>query len=352
MNDETKKKFFKTLGKIGLSIGMQITAYEVYSKIFQRVDLPDYNIYPGLFDYQKVKKILPRTTFKFSSNREKLQGYYYEAKTKAKGIVILVHGFHSGSDDYLPITMRLVEKGYDVFSYDGCGTYRSTGKSLNGFLQGLVDLDYAVRYINNSKKYAGKKLFLLGHSCGGFAVNAVLNIHKKFNAVASIAAVNNAYKLLLDKGDEYAGEIASTGFSEEFLDNHQKQIFGKYCKYTALDGVNSVKIPIFIAHGKNDETISYELQSLISKRKQIKNPNVTYVTTSNNQGGHVSIWHSVKSNDYQKEVDSTLKRMKKDKKSHEEVAEYVKTVDHALYSEINYELIDQIIEMFDSTLKK
>lgn len=347
MKDETKDKIIKILGNVVLPVGGYLASIKIYNTIFKRLERPDYSIYPGLYNYQRIKSFLPRKELTFISKGERLEAYYYEADNP-KGLVVLVHGFHSGSDDYLPITMYLVKNGYNVFSYDGCGTYGSTGDSLKGFSQGLVDLDYALKFIKNNKFLKKQKLFLLGHSCGGFAVNAVLNIYKKgISGVASIAAVNNCYKLLIDKGDEYAGEIASTGFPADFLDSHQKKIFGKYIKYTALDGVNSVNVPIFIAHGDSDETISYELQSLISHKDEIINPNVIYLTTTGNQGGHTSIWHSKRSNDYQEIVDQEIKRMKKDKLDNQEIAKYVMSVDNYLYSEINFDLFDKIIEMFD-----
>ena len=351
--DENKKNILKSLAAVGLSVGGLVAAKALYHKIFQRLERPDYDIYPGLYDYKKVEEVLPRTTFTFTSVGNKLTAYYYESKQKPKGLIVLVHGFHSGSDDYLPIIMFFVEHGYNVFSYDGCGTYESEGKDLRGFSQGLVDLDNALNFIKKDKRFKKQKLFLFGHSCGGFAVNTVINYHPKdVEAVASIAAVNNCYKLILEKGDQYAGEVASQGFPKDFLDSYQKTIFGKYVRFDAVSGVNKTKIPFFIAHGNNDKTISYEEQSLISHRDEITNPNVTYMTTSGNQSGHTSIWHSKRSNEYQEEVDKTIKKMKSNKKTHDEIAEYVSTVNHELYSEINLELFETVIKIFDKESKK
>lgn len=348
MSEFNKKDVLIPLARLGISIGSVLAAKKLYHTIFKRLERPDYDIYPGLYEYKKVENVLPRTTFSFISNGNKLSAYYYEAKKNRDRLVILVHGFHSGSDDYLPITMYLTSNGYNVFTYDGCGTYESEGKDLRGFSQGLVDLDNAINYVKRDRRFKKQKLFLLGHSCGGFAVNAVLNFHPKdVSAVASIAAVYNCYKLILQKGDYYAGEYASSGFPKDFLDDYQEKIFGKYVRYDALMGVNNVKIPIFIAHGTSDETIDFKEQSLISHKEEMTNPNVTYMVTKHNQGGHNSIWHSIRSNDYQKKVDHDIKKMKKSKMTHDEIANYVKGVDHYLYSEINFELFDKILSIFD-----
>ena len=344
MDDETKKILIST----GLSISRELGARKIYHTIFKRYDRPDYDLFPGLYEYNKVKSVLFRETLSFKSEGNKLNAYYYPCKEESKGLVVLVHGFRSGSDEYLPITMYLVSKSYNVFTYDGTGTYESEGKDLRGFLQGLVDLDNAINFLKSDKRFKRQNLYLLGHSCGGFAVNAVISLHKKdIKSVASIAAVNNCYTLLIDKASEYAKEFAEEGFQKEFLDRYQKKIFGKYARYDALMGVNSVSFPIFIAHGFSDKTISYDTQSLISHRKEITNPNVTFYTSTGNQGGHDSIWHSPRSNDYQDIVNSTIKSMKKDKVSEDDIKKYVNGIDHYLYSEIDNGLFDKILEVFD-----
>ena len=348
VNPVEKASLIKSLAKTGLTIAAIITAYTVYHKIFGRTERPDYKINPGLFDYDKVKDELPRTEMTFKSKKETLNAYYYECK-KPIGLVVLVHGFKSGSDAYLPITMYLVKNGFNVFTYDGTGVYESTGKYTVGFSQGLVDLDYALQFVKSRRDMSRYPLFLLGHSCGGFAVNAVLNLHKDVKACASIAAVNDCYKLLLDMGYRYGGEMTNQGLPKEFLDEYQRMLFGKYCDLTSLMGVNSVKIPVLIAHGNSDETISFDNLSLISHRAEITNPNVKYYYGTNYQGGHDSIWHSEKSILYKKEVDKKIKSFKRD---YDAKVEYCKTVDHQLYSEINYDLLDDIIALYKDSVKK
>ena len=99
MKDETKKKIARVFGEVVLPIGSYVAAIKIYDTIFKRLERPNYDIYPGLYNYQKLKTILPRKEFSFISNREKLSAYLYEAENP-RGLVILVHGFHSGSDDY------------------------------------------------------------------------------------------------------------------------------------------------------------------------------------------------------------------------------------------------------------
>ena len=105
---------------------------------------------------------------------------------------------------------------------------------------------------------------------------------------------------------------------------------------------------MLVAHGINDETIPFDSLGLISHRDEITNPNVKYYFGTNHQGGHDKIWHSEEAVIYKKEVEKKLKELKKD---YDAKVEYVKTVDHYKYSEINYTLFDQIIALFKDSLK-
>ena len=335
--------------KTGLNLGAIIASKTLYDSIFKRLKRPDYSLKPGLYDYSRYGYLLPRELIMFPSKRVQLEGYYYKAE-KPLGLVLFVHGFKSGADDYLPIYYYLVKNNFSVFSYDGRGVYSSEGKNCVGFCQTLIDVESAITFLQKDKRFKKMPLFLLGHSCGGYAVNSVLALKKNIKACASIGAMNDAYKIVLEKGLQYGGELVSKGFPKEFLDTYQGYLFGKYTEYTSLKGLNSVTIPILVAHGLNDETIDLKTQSLICHKEEFKNPNVRFYYGDNNQGGHCSIWHSVASNDYQKEVDQTLKEMKHS--SDEKKREYIKTVNHYLYSEINYTLFDQIINLYKDALTK
>ena len=341
---------FRTLMiKTGLSLGAIITSKKVYDAIFKRLKRPDYSLMPGLYDFHRYGDLLKRQLIEFKSKRVTLEGYYYPVE-KPLGLVLFVHGFKSGADDYLPIYYYLVKNNFAVFSYDGTGVYSSEGRSMVGFCQTLIDVESAITFLQKDKRFKKMPLLLMGHSCGGYAVNSVLALKKGIKACASFAAVNNAYKIVLEKGYQYAGELASQGFPQEFLDTYQRLLFGKYTEYDSLKGVNATKAPVFIAHGMNDETIDFKSQSLISHKKEINNPKVTYFYGVDNQSGHDSIWHSKESNDYQEEVNHHLKEIKR--ASDQTKRDYINTVNHYLYSEINYTLFDAIIKFYKDALKK
>ena len=330
---------------------MFVTANVIaYDSFFARFPRPDYNVTPGLICYERIANNLPREQFSFRSGENNLQAYYYPSQN-SKGLVIVVHGFHAGADDYLPIIKTFVDNGYSVFSYDNTGTYGSDGDTMIGMCQTLVDLDNAIKYVKSTPNFYNQPLFLWGHSLGGYAVNSVLALHPSIKACASVAALNSGYNIMSQKATQYAGPIANMG--KPVFDAYQRILFGDYVNYDAVKGINSTTIPVVIAHGKTDTIISYDSQSVISKRALITNPNVIYYETEGAQGGHNEIMHSQSALNYREETKRRLEQLKAQKGddlSREEMVDFTKTVDHVLYSSVNNELMDLVIKTFNSTL--
>ncbi len=332
-------------GFTGASVGAGILAYDSF---FPRYERPDYNVTAGQYCYERVSDVLQREEFFYKSKESELKGYYYKSEQN-KGLVVVSHGFHAGADDYIPLIAYMVKNGYNVFAYDVNGTYDSKGESVVGMCQSLVDLDCTLNYIKKTELYASQPLFLIGHSWGGYAVTAVLEFHKEVKGCAAIAPMNNGFTIMLEKGKQYAGPLALVPVP--IFTTYQRVLFKKYANSSGVKGINSTDIPVVIAHGVDDKIISYTEQSVISHKKEITNPNVIYYDGLGVHGDHNNIWHSKESALYQQEVASKLKLLKIQKGkdlTYEEKVEFYKSVDHALYSEVNVQLIDLIISTFDS----
>ena len=320
----------------------------VYDKIFSRYERPDYSLVLGEYCYERVQERLPRSTFKFPSKEKgvNLQGYYYPS-SQNNGLVVVAHGLHAGADDYLPIIEYMVDSGYNVFTYDVTGTYDSEGEGTVGMCQSLVDIDYALKYIKSQDSLKDMPLYLIGHSWGGYAVSSVLAIHKDIKGCACIAPMNNGYTMILEKGEEYAGKLAL--MPKPIFNGYQKILFGNYTKYSGVQGINSTNAHVIIAQGIDDKIITYNGQSITAHKDSITNPNVSYYIGKGFNGEHDNIWHSIASVAYQKEVASELKLLKMQKGSDltdDEKREFYKTVNHNLYSQVNYPLMEQIVETF------
>lgn len=354
--------------------------------VFGRYERPDYRTKAGVYTFDRVKNGMPRKEVNFNSDGVSLRGYFYLNK-KPKGLVVVCHGIHAGSDDYLPITCYMWKNGYDVFSFNYRGTYESQGDGTRGMSESLVDLDNALNYLENIPQYSSMPIMLVGHSWGGFAVSSVLSLHTSVKACAVISGFNSGYTMIEEKGAEYTQNDVAQGIgkaarglnnmidhpyvkvfagltdfalntpamSKGFLDSHQAQLFGDYINYTGVMGINNSGIPVLVAHGNKDMVISINHQSIFAHKNEITNPNVTWYVGEGTQSGHDTIWHSDRANKYQEKIKEELKAMAKRKGealTDEELANYVSRIDHEKFSEINYELFDMIIKMFDKVAKK
>ncbi len=350
----------KTLAGIVLRTGLQagsiLGARAAYDSFFKRYEKRDIHTIFGEFDYSRVNERLPRTTFFFPSGRWKLQGYFYPCHD-AKGMVVVCHGMHAGADDFIPFIEFFLHNGYAVFTYDCQGTYASEGDSTVGMCTPLVNLDHALTYIENDKQLSRYPRFLFGHSWGGYAATSVLSIHKNIRGCAAVAPFNSGYTLFVEKGEQYSSpfsDMFQIDFPKEFLNTYQTQLFKDYIKYNAVDGINSTDIPVYIAHGKRDFVIGFDHQSVISHRDEIRKQNVLYYIGTDSQAGHNTILHSTRAVAYQEKVEKDLKRLKKEygrELTQEEQTEFCNGVDHALYSEINMEMMQAILNMFNKALE-
>ena len=333
----------------GISVATAATSIIAYEMMFPRVKRPDYALCAGEYCYERVQHKLLRSEFFYTVNDVKLKGYYYEA-SQSKGLIVLSHGMKSGADDYLPIIEYMVNAGYNVFSYNCTGTYESEGDDLVGMCQSVIDLEGTLAYIQSVDALSKMPLFLIGHSWGGYAATSVLSLRKEVRACASIAAMHDACMLMTEKAEEYVGAIGK--IPEPMFNVYQRLLFDDYVEYNAIRGINESNIPVLVAHGTTDKTISYNNQSIIAYKDKITNPHVQYYVGEGLQGSHTGIWHSVKSEEYQQQVKAELKALQKTKGelTYAEKAAFYATVDHALYSEVNEELMRQIVKMFDDNL--
>ncbi len=351
------KQIMSLVLRTGLQLGTVIAAKAAYDSFFKRYEKQDINTIFGEFDYSRVEETLPRTTFFFPSGGLNLQGYFYPCHS-AKGMVVVCHGMHAGADDYIPFIKFFVRNGYCVFTYDCQGTYRSEGDSTVGMCTPLVNLDHALTYIEKDKTLSKYPLFLFGHSWGGYAATAVLYIHKNICGCAAVAPFNSGYTLFVEKGEQFTSlfsDMLKSDFPKEFLDAYQSLLFKDYTNHNAVKGINSTDVPVYIAHGNRDFVISFAHQSVISHKDEIRKNNVIYYVGTGDQAGHNTILHSNRAIAYQETVKKDLKELKKkyDRDfTQEEMTEFCNSVDHALYSEVNMEMMQDILNMFNKALQK
>lgn len=334
-----------------LFVGNAVAAVIVHDAFFVRYERPDYRLQPGMYDYGRFADSLPRETLTVETEDADLAAYYYPVQDP-KGLAVVVHGYHAGADDLLPLTEALVKGGYAVFAYDGTGNYSSGGDGGIGMCQSLKDLDAVLDWLSVNAPYAEMPKLLVGHSLGGYAVTSVLALHPEVAACAAIAPVCDGADLMFGRSYEMIGPVAYA--AKPVFDVYQRILFGDYTRYDAVTGINSVDIPVLIAQGKEDTDITHDGLSVTAYLDRLTNPNVAVQWFEGAQGTHTGILRSGAAEEYILSVEASLQHMQEEKGSaltEEELAAYYKTVDHRLYSEVNPELVEKILETFEKGMK-
>lgn len=335
---------------IGITVVSSAVAMTVYDSFFPRYERQKYAL--GAYDYSMHEDTLFREEISFSSEGVRLSGYYYPVED-ARALVVVVHGYRSGADDFLPLIERITDSGYAVFSYDMTATYSSDGDSGIGMCRALVDLDYALDFLEGEERFSDMPLLLVGHSLGGYAVASALELHPNVRGCVCLAPMNDASTVMIEMSEEYVGTLLAYS-TKPIFDFYQSVLFGDYVMYNGVRGINSTDVPVLIVQGITDEVITADRFSIYAKRDEITNPNVEYLLTDGYTGSHTGVWHSEAAMKYAEEVDTEL-RLLRDKNGGEltdsQMKEFYDSVDHRLYSEVGEEVFSKMLALFEKALE-
>lgn len=194
--------------------------------VFQSAKLPkDYRF--GY--YQKFEELNIK-----SFDGAKLNGLLFKAEN-SKGLVFYLHGNAGTLETWGSIAGIYTRLGYDIFILD----YRSFGKS-EGEIQNEEQLnkDVSIAYKTLAKRYPENKIIIAGYSIG--------------SGLATILASENKPKALILQAPYYSfTELSSS--KVPFFPNFMKKFSLETYEY-----LPTIKAPIYIFHGKNDQLIPYE----------------------------------------------------------------------------------------------
>ena len=102
----------------------------------------------------------------------------------------------AGHQCYLSDIISLMNRGYNVFTYDFTATGESDGKNYIGLNQQYFDLRNAIKFLKEKNMLGYKSIYLYGHSMGGYAV-ATIN-DNIFNKIVSISGFDNQINALVN----------------------------------------------------------------------------------------------------------------------------------------------------------
>ncbi len=197
---------------------------------------------------------LQRTKYEFPSDKgQMLTGYLYSAGKEPRGIIVIVHGYGAGHNAYMDCANAFAQHGYDVFAYDATGNDESEGNGVGGFPQGVIDLDHALSFIEDSGNFPKLPIGLFGHSWGGYSACSVLTYHPEIKAVIECAGSNGSSDLFEAGGKQQADDGIYAIMP--FVKLHERIKFGKYATNTALDGFAASEAAVMAVHSADDDVV-------------------------------------------------------------------------------------------------
>ena len=226
---------------------------------------------------------LERTKYEFASDKgQMLTGYLYQNMQKRennddtaaldtaagrkkedeapRGIIIIAHGFGAGHNSYMDCADYFARNGYLVFAYDATGNDESEGlgqgNSLGGIPQGVIDLEHAISFVEESGNFPDLPIALFGHSWGGYSACAVLRYHPEVKAVIECCGCNSSADMFEAGGKDQAGTLIYA--MVPFVKLHERIKYGKYASHTAMDGFDASEAAVMVVHSEDDGVIPIE----------------------------------------------------------------------------------------------
>ena len=345
------------LSVVGLTVGMLISYKLYFCQRFTTYEPKKLYVedYPGL----------SRTRYDFKSNKgQRLAGYWYSADADASAIIVLAHGFGGGGhNSYMDLIDLFAHNGFYVFTYDATGNDESEGFGKKGVVgglpQGVIDLNYAITFVEESGNFPSLPVMLFGHSWGGYSVCSVLSYHPEVSAVAEVSGFNNSTGMFEAGGRSIAGPLVK--FMLPFYAVYERAKFGKYASASGIKGFAASDAKVMIVHCMNDTTVPPEYSCNIYYKKYAGDPRFTFIL--NETQGHSGILRSKEGNAYADAFDDKFDEYKAklgyDYRAKEnrdrfikDKADYIyKNLDRSIYCHTpNEELMKQVMDFYRNSL--
>lgn len=302
-----KKKVWKIIIIVLLSIFVLLTVglwaftVSIYNENFDK----RFESYEPLMFKVEDFEGLSRNKYEFPSDKgQLLAGYLYSAGEEQSGVIVLAHGFGSGGhNSYMDCINYFAQHGYYVFAYDATGNDESGGDGVGGIPQGVIDLDYAVSFVEGLNELKGLPIGLFGYSWGGYSVCNALNYHPEVKAVIECSGANSSAEMFEAVGKKQAGSFIYVMMP--FVKLHEQIKYGKYASNTALDGFKTSNAAVMVVHSTDDDTIPIEYGFDKYYEKYSSDPRFTFLKFEDK--GHNDILRSTKDT-YVEEVNAEFNK--------------------------------------------
>ena len=312
------------------------------SKSFMRMDFDN----SMFISYDDIKDKYERNEYEFKSKKNSLKAYLYKGTSK-DDLIVYVHGMCPGHQGYLSDIMSLVNRGYNVFTYDFTATGASSGKKYCGLNQQYFDLRNALEFLKKQDLFGYENIHLYGHSMGGYAVACMSD-----DIIASIVSisgfdspVDEIISVFMKKSNKFLKFLVKAMLKMKYFIDQ-----GTKCDIKAHKVLKKTNIKTFIIHGTNDELVDFNTVSIMSKKELINNDKVEYLVIDDEMHNkHNTIIASNECVLYQNEIMDIFNKVYEETKSKAKAKEEsTKNIDKFKFNQANEELLDTICSFFES----
>jgi len=284
-----------------LNVLLFLSVWIAHSVVFKRVDYDGYDSKHNLLYSDLNTEQYPREELKIQSGKNLLTAYLY-GKNNTNGLIVVSPGHTDANDIKLYEIIYFVDNGWQVLCYDYTGSYTSQGKDLVGYNQSVHDLDAVLNYVENDNSLKDLPVVLFGHSLGAYASAAVLQYGHNVQSAVIASGFDTPKEQWLYSIERY------TGVFHYLLYPHTRLFismqYGNEQNLSAIDGINSVDIPVLVISGTEDNFYGGE-SPIYKKRNEITNPNCSFILKSEkNHNGHYDYFLTDDALEYQKTVEA------------------------------------------------
>lgn len=214
-----------------------------------------------------------------------LKGYYiYSLLDTPKGVMIIVHGIGSCKEHQLSQAGDLAQMGIETVIYDSRAHGESTGKYCSYGYHEKKDISAIVDLIE--KKSPNLKIGIWGNSLGGAMAIQALEYDKRIQFGVIESTFTDLHQITFDYKKRLFKGFGVRWYSDFVLGIAAKKADFNPNDVKPIESVKHIEQPMFMAHGKLDESISYEYGVALYDSLKSKNKTLELVENA----GHFSLY--------------------------------------------------------------
>lgn len=196
---------------------------------------------------------LPERPVEIRKGKVLLRGAVYGNPSKT--LVLFCHGLGAGHLAYTTEIAALCRAGAQVLAVDYEGCNLSEGKSIRGMYSGAECVLAAVGYVKRNPEFAGIKLYLFGHSWGGYSALCAAQ-RAEVDGVIAVGAPDCPVDILYFNAFPVIGKFFAR-LLKPFWRLIQFIKFGRYGNTRASRNLPE-NLPVLLVHGENDSIVPAE----------------------------------------------------------------------------------------------